>query len=558
VFGDTAVVGTQGQVDNIVDQNYTVNTLTYNNVAGFHTTQIPSGDTLTVNGLSVGLLTSSSALTTIASMSGGGTLKQTNGALRAQNFGTSSSVATLDLSGLSNFVFSSTNVINLGVGNQSGGTFILGATNNISLLTSGGRQLEIGDAGTGNAGQGGKLFLGLTNALSLDTLYCGGTKQSGTIAFNSGLVNPFASFRGIGGANSRVSVWSLGDVGGGNISSGTPPGLEATNDFTAGTVDALVDLMVVGQGASGSGTKTTAAGLAFGPGSFDVNTLYIGAVGSQASETGIGSFEVVGGTPVSGKPNLRVNTQIVLGTTNVINTGVISGPVSGVTGTYGTFTIDAGATVVANTILAGGTANANNGVVVNGGSLTINNTGVIGATGTPISVFTLNNSTLTLTPSATLTNANIGTLNLGGTTNVINIASLPSVSYPATFMLVKYTNQVGSFNIGLGTIPTGSYTSAYITNDTGALAVELVLTGNAAPPVINSISISGGNIILSGTNGVASGNYYVLSSTNVALPWNQWTPIGTNQFDNAGNFSVTLTNATAGGAQQFYLLQLAP
>jgi fibronectin-binding autotransporter adhesin len=561
VFGDVAVVGTQGQVDNIVDQNYTVNTLTYTNVSGFHTTQIPSGNTLTVSGLTVGGLSSSGSLTTIASMVGGGIFTQTNGALRVLNLGNGSSLATLDLSGLSNFVFSSTNVINLAVGNQSGGTLILGPTNNISLLTSGGRQLVVGGGASGNGGAGGKLYLGFTNRLSLDTLYCGGTKQSGLIAFNTGLVNPSALFRGISGGNSRVSVWSLGDVGSGSISSGTPAPVEGTNDFTAGSVNALVDLMVVGQGASGSGTKTTAAGLIFGAGTFDVNTLYIGAVGSQSSESGIGSVEVVGGTPVSGKPNLQVNTQIILGTTNVINTGAITGPISGVTGTYGTLTIDSGATAIVNTILAGGTASANNGVVVNGGSLTVSSGGVIGAASAPVSVFTLNNSTLTLTPATTVTNANVGTLNLGGTTNVINIASLPVVTYPATFTLAKYTNQPSSFNIGLGTIPAGSYGSAYITNDTTALAVELVLTANIAPPappVFSSATISNGSVVLSGTNGVAMGNYYVLSSTNVALPLTNWTPVLTNQFDNSGNFSVTLTNATSGGPRQFFLLQLAP
>src|SRR5581483_2190426 len=184
---------------------------------------------------------------------------------------------------------------------------------------------------------------------------------------------------------------------GGSVSSGTPAALEATNDFTLGTMDVLVDMMVVGQGASGSGTKTTTAGLAFARGTFDVNTLYIGAVGSQASESGVGFVEVVGGAPLAGKPNLKVNTQIVLGTTNLINTGVISGPISGVTGTYGTLTIDNGATAVANTILAGGTASANNAVVLNGGSLTVNSGGVIGTASAPISVLTLSNSALTLT-----------------------------------------------------------------------------------------------------------------------------------------------------------------
>jgi hypothetical protein len=74
-------------------------------------------------------------------------------------------------------------------------------------------------------------------------------------------------------------------------------------------------------------------------------------------------------------------------------------------------------------------------------------------------------------------------------------------------------------------------------------------------PVINSISLNGTNLILSGTNGYATGTYYVLSSTNVILPLTQWTPLLTNTFDGSGNFAIT--NAfTPGMPQQFYILKL--
>ena len=74
-------------------------------------------------------------------------------------------------------------------------------------------------------------------------------------------------------------------------------------------------------------------------------------------------------------------------------------------------------------------------------------------------------------------------------------------------------------------------------------------------PVINSVSLNGANLILAGTNGTAGGMYYVLSSTNVALPLTQWAPVLTNKFDSSGNFAVT--NAVAPGvSQQFYILEL--
>ncbi|MGH7952119.1 MAG: hypothetical protein ACREFE_09400, partial [Limisphaerales bacterium] len=81
------------------------------------------------------------------------------------------------------------------------------------------------------------------------------------------------------------------------------------------------------------------------------------------------------------------------------------------------------------------------------------------------------------------------------------------------------------------------------------------LTVGAPQPRIVSISLSGGDLVISGTNGSSSGTYYVLTSTNVALPLNQWTPILTNTFDSGGNFSVT-NSVTGSSPQQFYLLQV--
>ena len=60
---------------------------------------------------------------------------------------------------------------------------------------------------------------------------------------------------------------------------------------------------------------------------------------------------------------------------------------------------------------------------------------------------------------------------------------------------------------------------------------------------------------MSGSGGTTNGTYYVLVSTNIALPMNQWMPIATNLFDGSGNF--IFTNAiNPGNPQTFYLLQI--
>lgn len=51
--------------------------------------------------------------------------------------------------------------------------------------------------------------------------------------------------------------------------------------------------------------------------------------------------------------------------------------------------------------------------------------------------------------------------------------------------------------------------------------------------------------------------YYLLASTNVALPLNQWSPVWTNTIVLRGgnNFSAPLTNAASPGSGQFYIIK---
>ncbi len=84
--------------------------------------------------------------------------------------------------------------------------------------------------------------------------------------------------------------------------------------------------------------------------------------------------------------------------------------------------------------------------------------------------------------------------------------------------------------------------------------IQRIVSTNTVP-VINSVTLSGTSLIVSGTNGVKSGSYYVLISTNVALPQINWSPVATNPFDSAGNFIFT-NPIDPGTPNFFYLLQL--
>ncbi len=79
----------------------------------------------------------------------------------------------------------------------------------------------------------------------------------------------------------------------------------------------------------------------------------------------------------------------------------------------------------------------------------------------------------------------------------------------------------------------------------------------APQPVITALGLSGTNLVLNGTNGLASGTYYVLTSTNLTRPLNLWLPVATNMLSTSGNFTIPATNAVnRSDASRFFFLQL--
>jgi hypothetical protein len=90
--------------------------------------------------------------------------------------------------------------------------------------------------------------------------------------------------------------------------------------------------------------------------------------------------------------------------------------------------------------------------------------------------------------------------------------------------------------------------------NTDNLTVDGTLAVVSTQPIISSVVLNGADLEIGGTFGTASGQYYVLASTNVALPVASWTRLATNSF-NAGTFSFTYT-ITPGFPQRYFMLQL--
>jgi hypothetical protein len=123
-----------------------------------------------------------------------------------------------------------------------------------------------------------------------------------------------------------------------------------------------------------------------------------------------------------------------------------------------------------------------------------------------------------------------------------------------------YLSDAGSNTPALWRLPLGGGSFTSVLSGITATAKKVrYFSGSATrpPPVLTSIQISGTNVVLNATNGFAGGTYYVLTSTNVNTPLNQWLPVFTNVLGASGSFTLTLSNALASQLpHQFYILQV--
>ncbi len=143
-----------------------------------------------------------------------------------------------------------------------------------------------------------------------------------------------------------------------------------------------------------------------------------------------------------------------------------------------------------------------------------------------------------------------GSIVCGGVLNLVNISGT-SLAPGNTFQIFNAGAVSGSFSSIVPATPGSGL--AWNTTQLNAGIISVVAA--ASQPAISYTAVSGGSLIFGGTNGTANGTYYVLTSTNVATPLANWTPLLTNSFDANGAFSVT-NGISPTTARQFYLLKL--
>ena len=559
-FFDTGTNGTIGLPNSFVDGVFagTIGSLQLGQTNGFHTIAIASGQTLNItNGnLIVGTAGDINLVRNLTNtILGASTLNFDNtnfNLVLAQGSagGLSGLRANLNLSGLDNFTMNgsriglgTTTLPNPGSANQREAGFLqLARTNVIRLssaaplntyLTSAGQNdaIEMSHNAGNNPGILSLLYLGITNVFYIDSISAGRTKASansaGVVQFNPGFIanSPVAYFRGIGGNSSRVTWWSIADMCTAASSSQVSVG---TNNFTGGTVNALIDTLSLGRDTTASHTATAniVGVLTFDTGVIDANTVY---VGNQSLGPAGSSTPIVGIINVNGSGLLTVNSNLVLGRTTVNSIAANR--------TVGVLNINGGTVRAAS--ISVGAVSTNAVIAMTNATLVVSNS--IGAAGFGVNRFNITNSLLQFSVSGA-TNCYVTNLVTGGATNFITIGSAAILpSYPTQVTLVKYVGSIGGagFNFGLNPLPPTAI--GYLSNNTANASVDLVLTTDPRP-LITAQPV--GTAVDPGT----TVNFTVTAAGAPTLTY-QWLKDGTNITD-VGSFTGTTTsNLTVTSAQ---------
>jgi len=389
-----------------------------------------------------------------------------------------------------------------GANTYSGGTFLVTAAIGLGI-DSVGSPVTSGPIGTG------PLFLSIDSSSA--------TTGSGQLFASGGARTIANSIQFPSGTNNLTLIIS-----------GTN-NLTLSGAFTLNGNDGLTTATITNRTIQVTNTALTTisgvisdGGLAYGLVVTSIGTNATGPLALNNTETYTGPTTVSGGTlQVNGQLNAASAVTVATNAT-LAGTGTINGAV----------TINTGGTLAPGTASIG-TLTINNNLALNGNLL-----------------FKVNKS-LSPSQSNDVASVNLTLANGGaGTLTVTNLG--PALVAGDRFVLFnKGLSGGGSLTVTGG--GTGVTWNNNLVSD-GSISVASV--GPAPKPVITSTILSGGNVILNGTNGTASsgGTFYVLSSTNVAAQLSDWKPISTNTYGPGGAFSVT--NAIVPGVpDNFYQLK---
>jgi hypothetical protein len=253
------------------------------------------------------------------------------------------------------------------------------------------------------------------------------------------------------------------------------------------------------------------------------------------------AVETYGGNTTNFSGTMLVNGQVGPGAVVVLTNSVSLGGTnaSAILGGVGTITgpvsIQTGGTLTAGSETTAG--------IQNMGTLTINNTVTfLAGSKAVVKVQYPGRSSDLIT--------GITTANYGGTLQVNTTGG--GAVLGDSFQVFSAAAHSGTFTSVTGSPGPGLAWS--FDPNLGKITVIAGIVPFTVSPHISTITLSGTNVILTGTNAQANAIYYLLSSTNLLVPVSQWKPVGTNITTAANLFNFTNNAVNANNPQQFYLL----
>jgi autotransporter-associated beta strand protein len=269
--------------------------------------------------------------------------------------------------------------------------------------------------------------------------------------------------------------------------------------------------------------------------------------------SGAGGIIKQGGSPlILSGPNTYTGTTLVSdGTLQLVNGANLS--------TSTNITLAAGTTLD----MQGTTLTLVNGQSLNGNGTVINST-LVAAAGSTVSPGINAVGVLTVKGAVTLSGTTSMNLDPANGTNSV-LSSSSSIAYGGTLSLINLSGptagtsfklfNASSYSGSFGNIVPATPGPGLVWNTSALRTSGTISVVATALPNFSKIAEVGGNVVFSGSNGVASNHYYVLTSTNLVLPVSNWTSIATNTFDANGGFAFT-NSLTPYVRQRFYQLQL--
>jgi autotransporter-associated beta strand protein len=397
----------------------------------------------------------------------------------------------------------------------------------------------------------------------------GSTARTLTVGGNGNGGGNLANFYGTLSMGTNIGFLRFNDGGG-------SPNLGSTNvaiDLGTGSATFLIRnggvTVNFGSFAGGPNTKLsgrgsgTAATATYSVGGLNTSTLFAGSIVNGGNPTaitkvGTGVWTLSGTNTYTGATIISNGVLALSGFGSVSNTPTISV----LTNTFldvsartdGTLTLNTNQTLQGSGTIHGSVTAPASSTLTVGDDANLPEAMVITNSLTLQSGCTLNMDLDHYQFAGALTNdviQGLASVTYGGTLNL----SVTSIETNSVFKLFSAGSYNGAFESISPALP--PLFPAVWAWDTSRLTVDGTLRITNLRPSISSISISGTDLTISGLNGIPGSDFYLLTSTNVALPLSQWTSIATNNFGGGGNFQFTFSAVVDPAAtQQFYLLQI--